>query len=201
MCFIFVFAWTSCLDFFMILGSVWCLIIFGKFLCVIPSNIYSSCYFFSSSRIQTTKMLNHLILSRSSLILYSIFFQFYWEIIDAHYRIRYTAWWFDLHVLWNNYNRFSYHPSSHMNTIKIKEKNIPLMMKTLSICSLVSYSTLTYSQHAVCYIPCTYLSPNRKFKTTFLHSPPPTCCLWWFLLWGCVIWASTQCLFLFNWLI
>ena len=40
----------------------------------------------------------------------SFFFQFYWEIIDIYHCIsfRCTAWWFDLHILWNDYhNRFS----------------------------------------------------------------------------------------------
>ena len=34
-----------------------------------------------------------------------IFFQFYWELIDIHHciHLRYTAGWFDLHILWNGY--------------------------------------------------------------------------------------------------
>lgn len=57
------------------------------------------------------------------------FFSFYtienksfnWEITDIPHWMswRYTAWWFELHILQNDHhNKFSYHLSSHLNTIK-----------------------------------------------------------------------------------
>lgn len=42
--------------------------------------------------------------------LIGIFSQFSWQIIDIHHclYLRYTAWWFDIRILWNyNHNRLS----------------------------------------------------------------------------------------------
>ena len=70
-----------------------------------------------------------------------MFFQFYWEIIDTHncVSLKYIARWFDLHMLWNDYNRFSYHSSSHMDMIrknKKKGKHFLPMMRNLRVYSL-----------------------------------------------------------------
>ena len=46
-------------------------------------------------------------------------FQFYWATIDIQHCIslRYTAQWFDLHTLWNDYhNKVSEHPLFHIDT-------------------------------------------------------------------------------------
>ena len=70
------------------------------------------------------------------------FFQYYWEIIDIHHciNLKYTAWWFDLCILWNDYhNRFSWHPSSPIGKIKIK--NILFVMRTLRFYSLNNFPT------------------------------------------------------------
>jgi len=61
-------------------------------------------------------------------------FRYYQEIVNIHNHIswRCTEQWFYLHILRNYYhNRFSSHPSSHMDTIKRKEKNILLVWEPL----------------------------------------------------------------------
>lgn len=50
-------------------------------------------------------------------------FLVYLEIIDIYHYIslRHTTWWFDIYILWNPYNnRFTYYPSLHTDTKKIK---------------------------------------------------------------------------------
>lgn len=41
-------------------------------------------------------------------LLETFFPQFYWETTDTYHciRLRCTAWWFDIYLLWNYYNRF-----------------------------------------------------------------------------------------------
>ena len=99
--------------------------------------------------------------------------QFYWEIIDVHYwvNLRHTVWWFDLHILWNDYhNKFSKYPSCHVDTIKEKEEK---RRKKISSWKLpcISYNIVKYS----CYIVVPYTPSNLSYNfslylvTTFLQ--------------------------------
>ena len=60
--------------------------------------------------------------------------QFYWEVVDIHHHVslRYTARWFALYILWNDdHSRFSWHPSSHVDTRKRKRKQFSLWWQLL----------------------------------------------------------------------
>ena len=54
--------------------------------------------------------------------MYSVFFQFYWDMIDLQHFNAYSIW-FHCHISWNEYhNKFSEHPSSYKIQNKRKRK-------------------------------------------------------------------------------
>ena len=85
--------------------------------------------------------------------------------------LRHIAWWFNLHILWNDYhNKFSKYPSCHVDTIKEKEEK---RRKKISSWKLpcISYNIVKYS----CYIVVPYTPSNLSYNfslylvTTFLQ--------------------------------
>ena len=98
---------------------------------------------------------------------------------DIHYciNLRYTAWWFDLHIVkWLSQKvqlTFTFHKDSikRKKEGKHKGKTILLVIRTLRTyflnSSYVSYDSVSYSHHLVFYI--------RKFVplTTSLQFPLP----------------------------
>ena len=64
------------------------------------------------------------------------FFQFYSHMIDIQHCIslRCTASWFDLHPSWNDHNKLSEYPSSHVYAkLKKQKRKLFLVMRTLRI--------------------------------------------------------------------
>ena len=66
----------------------------------------------------------------------SFFFQFYSHMTDIQHCIslRCTASWFDLHPSWNDHNKLSEYPSSHVYAkLKKQKRKLFLVMRTLRI--------------------------------------------------------------------